>query len=315
MVWDASDVSTGPLATGVGHSSFVRSVTYSSDGTRLVSGSWDNTIVVWDASDVGAGPIARGSGHSSSVYSVACSPDGFHIVSGSNDETIKLWQLNFVQKLSLVDVVISNCSASGATSYVVISGSAITPTLAAAWSPIRLMMRAQRTIEKEHKAGGMRLSASTGDLVGRAQATRPARVAVDLRRQTPLVAIYTGAEPSAVLEAAALPMLAPKNRSGLGARTDPLGLRLNQARAPLTLVRFCGPNARVVRTDVRAPHASSIRCSKPRPKTTHWSPTSGITWAVTKLHGAVKVQFLCAQREAGVSLNISAKFWRISSPD
>ena len=37
--------------------------------------------------------------------------------------------------------------------------------------------------------------------------------------------------------------------------------------------------------------------------------------AVTKRHGAVKVQFLCAQRGAGVLLNISAKFWRISSPD
>ena len=35
-------------------------------------------------------------------------------------------------------------------------------------------------------------------------------------------------------------------------------------------------------------------------------------WAVTKLHGAVKVQFLCAQRRAGVLLNMSAKFWRIS---
>ena len=37
--------------------------------------------------------------------------------------------------------------------------------------------------------------------------------------------------------------------------------------------------------------------------------------AVTKLHGAFKVHFLCAQRGAGVLLNISAKFWRISSPD
>ena len=32
--------------------------------------------------------------------------------------------------------------------------------------------------------------------------------------------------------------------------------------------------------------------------------------AVTKLHGTFKVPFLCAQRRAGVLLNISAKFWR-----
>ena len=34
--------------------------------------------------------------------------------------------------------------------------------------------------------------------------------------------------------------------------------------------------------------------------------------AVTKLHGAFKVQFLCAQRRAGVSLNVLSKFWRNS---
>ena len=33
---------------------------------------------------------------------------------------------------------------------------------------------------------------------------------------------------------------------------------------------------------------------------------------VTKLHGAFKVQFLCAQRGAGVSLNVLSKFWRNS---
>ena len=36
--------------------------------------------------------------------------------------------------------------------------------------------------------------------------------------------------------------------------------------------------------------------------------------AVTKLHGAFKLQFPCAQRGAGVLLNISAKFWRNSRP-
>ena len=37
--------------------------------------------------------------------------------------------------------------------------------------------------------------------------------------------------------------------------------------------------------------------------------------ALTKLHGAFELKFLCAQRVEGVLLNISAKFWRISSPD
>ena len=46
------------------------------------------------------------------------------------------------------------------------------------------------------------------------------------------------------------------------------------------------------------------------------TPSSAWIWvwarAVTKLHGAFKVQFLCAQRGARVFLNISAKFWRNS---
>ena len=37
-----------------------------------------------------------------------------------------------------------------------------------------------------------------------------------------------------------------------------------------------------------------------------------ITRAVTKLHGAFNLQFLCAQRGAGVSLNMLSKFWRNS---
>ena len=43
------DVGTGELLkTLVGHTSGVSSVTYSRDGTTLMSGSWDNTIRVWD---------------------------------------------------------------------------------------------------------------------------------------------------------------------------------------------------------------------------------------------------------------------------
>ena len=32
-----------------GHSSWVRSVSYSPDGKHIVSGSWDNTVKVWDS--------------------------------------------------------------------------------------------------------------------------------------------------------------------------------------------------------------------------------------------------------------------------
>lgn len=64
-------------------------------------------------------------------------------------------------------------------------------------------------------------ASSTGDLAkSRGNYYRPAKVPVDLRRQSPLVAIYCGAEPSEVLESASLPLLSCSSRSGYGVRTD-----------------------------------------------------------------------------------------------
>ena len=45
-------------------------------------------------------------------------------------------------------------------------------------------------------------SSSTGDLLGRSLAYRPARVQSDLHQKSPLVAIYTGADPAVVLDGA-----------------------------------------------------------------------------------------------------------------
>ena len=53
----------------------VRSVAFSPDGKRIVSGSCDNTVRLWDA-DSGK-PIGEPmKGHTNRVYSVAFSPDG-----------------------------------------------------------------------------------------------------------------------------------------------------------------------------------------------------------------------------------------------
>ncbi|KAG8794307.1 hypothetical protein FRC12_024968 [Ceratobasidium sp. 428] len=66
------------------------SLSYSSDGAYIVSGSHDNTIRVWDAHT--GQPIGKPvEGHTSYVRSVAYSPDGAYIVSGSVDKTIRIW--------------------------------------------------------------------------------------------------------------------------------------------------------------------------------------------------------------------------------
>ena len=79
--------------TGVlsGHSNFVRSVTFSSNGTLLVSGSEDQTIKLWDMQT--GGVVKTFSGHDRWVLSVCISADSTVIASGSADKTIRLWNI------------------------------------------------------------------------------------------------------------------------------------------------------------------------------------------------------------------------------
>ena len=77
------------LQTFEGHSGPVNFVTFSPDGSRIASGSYDHTIKIWDAKS--GKEIRTLEGHSSRVSSVAFSPDGSRIASGSYDHTIKIW--------------------------------------------------------------------------------------------------------------------------------------------------------------------------------------------------------------------------------
>jgi WD40 repeat protein len=73
------------------HSNTIRSVAFSLDGTKIVSGSDDKTIKVWD-SDKLEMLSEKTNAHNDWVMSVAFSPDGTKIVSGSADKTIKVWE-------------------------------------------------------------------------------------------------------------------------------------------------------------------------------------------------------------------------------
>ncbi|NEO77258.1 hypothetical protein [Moorena sp. SIO4G3] len=83
---------TGPLlSTLSGHGDSVNAVAVTPDGTRIISGSSDNTVKVWDL-NTGAEVLTL-TGHSAPVNAVAVTPDGTRVISGASDNTVRVWNL------------------------------------------------------------------------------------------------------------------------------------------------------------------------------------------------------------------------------
>src|SRR5262249_47382318 len=86
-LWDAA--SGALLRTFKGHSSWVRSVAFSPDGGRVLSGSFDGKVKLWD---VATGALLHTfDGHSGWVRSVPVAPDGGRVLSCRADRTLKVW--------------------------------------------------------------------------------------------------------------------------------------------------------------------------------------------------------------------------------
>jgi hypothetical protein len=67
----------------------VKSVAWSPDGNRLLTGSTDGTARVWEAA--GGRELLTLKGHAGIVYSAAWSPDGARLATASWDGTAKVW--------------------------------------------------------------------------------------------------------------------------------------------------------------------------------------------------------------------------------
>jgi Tol biopolymer transport system component len=79
----------GGLFTLYGHSGGVLSAAFSPDGTRIITGSSDQTAKMWDART--GTPLLELKGDTGGVPTAAFSPDGSRIVTGSYDRTAKVW--------------------------------------------------------------------------------------------------------------------------------------------------------------------------------------------------------------------------------
>ena len=105
MVWDYSRqdttsirdrldgiVATPPVFRALdGHRAAIRSVSFSSDGKRVVTGSVDNTLKIWDTSNGQLHRTLRG--HEREVRAAMFSPDDQSVISGGFDETVRIWKI------------------------------------------------------------------------------------------------------------------------------------------------------------------------------------------------------------------------------
>ena len=73
------------------HGDAVYDVAFSPDGSKLASGSYDNTVRLWRVED--GKPIGTLHGHTDQVFRIAFSPDGRSLASCGGDGTTIVWDL------------------------------------------------------------------------------------------------------------------------------------------------------------------------------------------------------------------------------
>jgi len=83
-----------------GHSGPVRTVAFSKDGSRIISGSQDNTIRFWDA--VGGQLLKSFRGHDGAVRTVAFAESDQVILSGSHDNSIRKWNISEYEEIRVL---------------------------------------------------------------------------------------------------------------------------------------------------------------------------------------------------------------------
>ena len=83
-----------------GHTAVVRCVAFSSDSSKILTGSGDNTACLWDVST--GKRLWVFEGHTNGIISVAYSPDEKTVLTASLDDTARLWDVSTGKQLHLL---------------------------------------------------------------------------------------------------------------------------------------------------------------------------------------------------------------------
>jgi WD40 repeat protein len=89
-----------------GHESWLNSVAFSRDGSRIVTASNDTTARIWDAATGQQIAVLRGH---DGIVSSAISPDGSRLVTASWDYTARIWD-SHLQTTSTKDLIPKACA-------------------------------------------------------------------------------------------------------------------------------------------------------------------------------------------------------------
>lgn len=106
-LWDATKKKT--LLFFKGHTNYMSAVCFSSDGHKLLSGSYDNTVRLWDVKS--GRQIRCFRGHAAEVTSLCFTPDKKHVVSGSSDNTVRIWDIESARELRCIECHTNNVNS------------------------------------------------------------------------------------------------------------------------------------------------------------------------------------------------------------
>lgn len=87
------DLATSQKTVFTAHDSWVGALAFTPDGTTLVSGGYDDTLIWWSATAEKPAPLRKVKAHAGWIRALAVSKDGKYLASAGNDRVVKLWNL------------------------------------------------------------------------------------------------------------------------------------------------------------------------------------------------------------------------------